>query len=185
MAGSDENSSGWRGVKTVATAALLGLTGCATTQLAQHAERVAPGYSYSAAAGRLAFPLPPEELESALLETLNERGFDSIKLTSTNSSDSATISARSPDHRSVTIGLRPDSLGSEAVVRVGRFGDSKLSRDLLERTAARIGLMATPPPSAASADTEGATAAFSRQGVPDAVMLREQAGAGFQDAFIP
>jgi hypothetical protein len=129
--------------------------------------------------------MPPQELESAILETLNERGFDSIRLATAGSTDSATISARSPDHRSVTIDLGPGPLGSEAVVRVGRFGDDKLSREVLERTAARAGLMASPPPPAASPDRDVATAAFSREGVPDAVMLREQAGAGFQDAFIP
>lgn len=164
---------------------LLAVCGCATTNLALKQVELAQGYVYDAPAGRLAFPVPPQTLESALLETLNERGYKEIQLE--DATDGSThIQAQGPDNRSLSLAISPNGSGSQAALQVGRFGDKLLTRDLLERTAVRVGLLSRPVGSAASNSGQQAGSAFAPSGVPDAVMLREQAGGGgLQDGFLP
>jgi hypothetical protein len=74
---------------------------------------------------------------------------------------------------------------TQVAVRAGWFGDEPLSQAILERVGIRLGnrnpeSIPTKAPSAPSANPF-----FSRDAVPDSVMLRDFAEAPYRDRVIP
>jgi hypothetical protein len=94
----------------------------------------------------------------------------------------ATLTGRGADGRPVTVTVRSRGTGSAVGVRVGRFGDAALSRALLDRIGVRLGTEPPAPIPAEVPSTPGSQPFFSRAAVPDAVMLRDQAEAGYRDS---
>jgi hypothetical protein len=97
----------------------------------------------------------------------------------------ATLSGRVPDGRPVTVTVRSRGAGSAVGVRVGRFGDEALGRALLDRVGVRLGTRPPAPIAPETPSTPGSNPFFSRAAVPDAVMLRDQAEAGYRDRPAP
>jgi hypothetical protein len=97
----------------------------------------------------------------------------------------ATLSGRGADGRPVTVTVRSRGNGSVVSVRVGRFGDEALCRALLDRIGVRLGTLPPAPIPAEAPSTPGSQPFFSRAAVPDAVMLRDQAEAGYRDSPAP
>ena len=127
-----------------------------------------------------------EALESASLESMNDLRFWEIRLEDSRlESPERRITARSQDGRKAVIVLRPVGSGAQVSARVGTFGDSPLARLLVDRVGVRLGFL---PPSTISRDLPAAAGKEMTPlpGVPDAVMLREQAGGGFSgEGFTP
>jgi hypothetical protein len=94
----------------------------------------------------------------------------------------ATLSGRGADGRPVAVTIRSRGNGCDVGVRVGRFGDEALSRTLLDRVGVRLGTLPPAPIPTEVPSTPGSQPFFSRAAVPDAVMLRDQAEAGYRDS---
>lgn len=97
----------------------------------------------------------------------------------------AEISGRVADGRPVTVTVRSRGVGSVVAVAVGGFGDEALSRALLDRIGARLGILPAAPRTPEAPSPSGSRPFFSRGAVPDAVMLRDQAEAGYRDSPAP
>jgi hypothetical protein len=113
---------------------------------------------------------------------------DDLKMTSIQRGRDGTvfkIDAKTADNRPVTVTIRHHNGTSRVSCRIGWFGDEPLSRALLERTGIRLG---TLPPAAIPENAPSRPASnpyFSRDAVPDSVMLRDIAEAPFRDHVVP
>jgi hypothetical protein len=96
------------------------------------------------------------------------------------------IDATLHDGRHARITLRPLETGQLIAIRIGRFGDRAYSQAFFQRIGVRLGTLpaeAVPdePPTSGSFGSR----MFSRDAVPDELMLREQADAGYRDTLVP
>jgi hypothetical protein len=74
---------------------------------------------------------------------------------------------------------------STTTARVGWFGDQALSRAILDRIGVRLGELPPEPIPDTIPSTPARNPFFSREAVPDEIMLRDQADAAFNDRVIP
>jgi hypothetical protein len=101
---------------------------------------------------------------------------------------SSDVSGLTADNRPIRATIEAKEDRSLVIVRVGPDGDDALSRAVLARIAAR--LATGPGPAAATAPAGDPAQAspgrpYARGAVPDSIMLREQAQAGYRDTPVP
>jgi hypothetical protein len=129
------------------------------------------------------FALPPGKVGEAISEAMTD-----LKMTAIEPGrDGAVykIQAKTADHRSVMITMRPHQGQTRVACRIGLFGDELMSKALLERTGIRLG---TLPPAAIPNEvpsSPGSNPFFSRDAVSDDQMLRDVAEAPYRDRVIP
>jgi len=165
----------------VAAVGVLPLVGCATTKPGLSGEVSPPSdqYSYFTGRGVQDFALPPVAVKAAVYEAMED-----LKMTVTHRGRDGVVSqidGRTSDDRSVTITIRPQQGVTHVGCRIGWFGDDPLSKTLLERVGIRLG---TLPPAAIPEKPPSSPASnpfFSRDAVPDSVMLKEFADAPYRD----
>jgi hypothetical protein len=166
---------------------VLSQSGCATTGLIGSSRAIptdadsvsGTSYSYSAGRGIQNFAAAPSAVKPAVNEAMED-----LKMTVTHRRRDGAASqfdGRTPDDRTVTVTVRPRQGMTQVSCRIGWFGDDPLSRTLLERVGVRLG---TAPPAAIPENPPSAPASnpiFSRDAIPDSVMLRDFAEAPFRD----
>jgi hypothetical protein len=171
----------------LAAAGLLAETGCSTTgsitrphALPTDAENSAGmSYSYSAGRGIQEFAVAPPAVKAAVHEAM-----DDLNMTVTaHRRDGAVsqIDGRTADDRAVVVTIRPRQGRMQVSCRVGWFGDDPLSRTVLERVAVRLG---TAPPAAIPANPPSSPASnpiFSREAIPNSIMMRDRADKPYAD----
>ncbi|HMB06138.1 MAG TPA: DUF3568 family protein [Isosphaeraceae bacterium] len=140
------------------------------------------GYSYRAGRATQVFSYPPSTLEPAVVAAMDDLRIGSVR----KGLDGGVlrIEGTTPDRRTATVLIRPQQGASRVIVQVGWFGDEPLARALMDRLGVRLG---TLPPSAIPAEPPSAPASnpyFSRDAVPDEIMLRDQE-AGYRDSPVP
>lgn len=132
---------------------------------------VVPTYAYASGTASQGFARPREEVEAALREAMTDLGIRRVGLIEADA-EQTTVKGRTGDGRRVELALVERGPATEARVRVGLFGDEALAKAVLDRVGVRLGTL--PPeaiPSAVPSDPEG-NPYFSREAVPDSVMLR-------------
>jgi hypothetical protein len=159
--------------------------GCATVNTLALAPSDSTKTDFSYTAGRatqdLVFPL------SVVLATV-PNALEDLRINSVRQTRDAGVvifEGTTADNRSATVAVRPRQGTTRVTVRIGWFGDEPLSRALLDRLGVRLGSL---PPSAIPVNPPSSpdpNPFFSRDAVPDAQMLREQAESRYRDTPIP
>ena len=132
---------------------------------------VVPTYAYASGTASQGFARTREEVEAALSEAMDDLGIRRVGLIQADA-EQTTVKGRTGDGRRVELALVERGPATEARVRVGLFGDEALAKAVLDRVGVRLGTL--PPeaiPSALPSDPEE-NPDFSREEVPDSVMLR-------------
>jgi hypothetical protein len=137
------------------------------------------GYSYAAGRATQVFVYPLSTLETTVVAAMDDLRIGSIR----KSLDGGVlrIDGTTPDRRTATVLVRPQQGASRVIVHIGWFGDEPLSKALMDRLGIRLG---TLPPSAIPVEppsVPGANPYFSREAVPDEIMLRDRE-AGYRDS---
>jgi hypothetical protein len=165
------------------TALLLASAGCATTSPFIDPIGGGSAFSFSAGRGMQDFPATLSAVAPAVIAAMDDLRMGQAR----QSQDGAVlrIEARTEDDRPVAVTLRFRQGATQAGVRIGRFGDEPLSRTLLERVGVRLG---TRDPEAIPVDAPSAPSGnpyFSRDAIPDSVMLKDFADAPYRDRVVP
>jgi len=163
--------------------AVFGASGCAT--IPPTAEFAAAGADVSYTGGRAlqSFAYPPSAVLTALNEAMGDLDLKSIR--NNRNGTVSRVESTTADDRPVVATLRFFRSSSVVTVRVGWFGDEPLSKELLKRTAVRLG---SQPPEAISSSAPSSPSRnpyFSRDAIPDSVMLKDFAEAPYRDRVIP
>jgi hypothetical protein len=160
-------------------------SGCATMSPSSVTEEARPAtsFTYSSGRGVQNFTASPAAIRTAVLEAIDDLNMNVVG----RGRDGAVtqIDGRTSDGRTVTVTLRPQQGTTRISCRVGWFGDQPLSQALLERIGIRLG---TLPPAAIPDQAPSHPAAnpiFSREAVPDEVILRDFAEAPYRDRVDP
>jgi hypothetical protein len=166
-------------------AACLCQPGCATVPPAAEFEAAGAdaAFSFSSGRGIQSFPSSPAPVLAALHEALGDLELKPAQVR--HDGTVLRLESRTSDDRAVVVTLRSHRANTYATVRVGWFGDEPLSRALLQRTAIRLG---SQPPEAIPVTAPSAPSRnpfFSRDAIPDSVMLRDFAEAPYRDRVIP
>jgi len=142
------------------------------------------GYSYQAGTAAQSFSRPRIEVETASQEALAD-----LQMRLSGNVDwgpeRTAIHARSADGRRVELTIVDRGSSTEALVKVGLFGDEAMSKALLDRIGMRLG---EQPPEAIPDEvpsTPESNPYFSRDAVPDEVMLEGFTDSGHQTPAIP
>ncbi|RUL85008.1 DUF3568 family protein [Tautonia sociabilis] len=175
---------------------ILGLSGCQTTgPIGQGGPSlVVPTYSYTSGMASQGFARPRTEVEAALGEAMDDLQIRRVGLVEADA-EATRVHGRTADGRRVDLTLLDRGPATEARVRVGLFGDEDAARTVLNRLAAHLGTLpaeASPMQDLtglatdANADADPATIPyFSRQAVPDSVMLRGFGEANGTSSLLP
>ncbi|CAN5742392.1 hypothetical protein BH23PLA1_BH23PLA1_32800 [soil metagenome] len=161
--------------------ALSAVLGCKTTG---SWAPMALNHSYQAGTASRAFPKPRAEVEAAAKAALADLSIQAAHPAKANLEETR-YEGRTADGRRVRLDLQARGALTGARVRIGPFGDEPLSRALLDRIGVRLGTLppeALPvePPSDAESNPY-----FSREAVPDSIMLRDFSDPGYRDSPIP
>jgi hypothetical protein len=174
-------------IRFLTSAAALGtvisVSGCATVPRGLSVATAGPEFSYGLGRGTQSFGA----LLSAAIAAVNDAMGD-LHITSivpTREGPVARVEGTTEDGRRVVVMLHTNQGITQVAVRAGWFGDEPLSQALLERVGIRLGThnpesIPAKPPSSPSANPF-----FSREAVPDSVMLRDFAEAPYRDRVIP
>ncbi|WP_337177737.1 DUF3568 family protein [Paludisphaera sp.] len=171
-----------RAKRRATLAALLALApGCALPKPAT--APISREFEFSAGQGSRTFPAPAAVVSVAVAEALADLEMRDVR----SMRDGAVLRYESvtPDDRSCSVTVRSLAGSSTTTARVGWFGDQALSRALLDRVAVRLGELPPEPIPDELPSTPGRNPFFSRDAVPDEVMLRDQADATYNDRVIP
>jgi hypothetical protein len=158
-------------------------TGCMTVGPVAGPVMNATGFTYTAGRATQDFPYPPTALQSAISGGMDDLRIHSVHLM--NDGGILVYQGSTADNRRVSVTIRPNQAVSRLSIRIGWFGDEPLSRALMDRIAIRLGEL---PPKAIPVDPPSEPASnpyFSRDAVPDSVMLRDQADAIYRDSPVP
>ncbi|QDV33240.1 DUF3568 family protein [Tautonia plasticadhaerens] len=142
---------------------------------------VVPTYAYASGTASQGFASPRPEVEGALSEAMTDLDIIRVGLIEADS-EQTLVRGRASDGRRVDLSLVDRGAATEARVRVGLFGDERLAKAVLDRVGVRLGTLppeATPAEVPASGETIE-NPYFSKQAVPDSVMLR-----GFSEGIAP
>jgi hypothetical protein len=144
---------------------------------------VVPTYAYASGTATQGFAWPRDEVEAALGEAMTDLNIRRVGLIEADA-EQTRVRGRAADGRRVDLSLVERGAATQANVRVGLFGDEALAKAVLDRVGVRLGSLppeAIPAEVPASFESEEAeNPYFSRQAVPDSVMLR-----GFSDGVEP
>ncbi|OJW18658.1 MAG: hypothetical protein BGO49_23305 [Planctomycetales bacterium 71-10] len=163
-------------------AALLALSpGCALPRPAM--APVSRDFEFSTGQGAQTFPAPSSAVAVAVAEALSDLDMRDVRPLR----DGAVLryEAVTKDDRSCSATIRSLAGSSTATVRVGWFGDEALSRAILDRVAVRLGERPPEPIPDEPPSTPARNPFFSRDAVPDSVMLRDQVEAPYNDRVVP
>ena len=138
---------------------------------------------YSGGRGRASFPVPPSQAAAAVAEALGDLGIELRQ----QSRDGAVvrIEGTTHDQRPVNVMIRSSREQSFLAVRIGWFGDEPLTRAILERVGVRLGRLPPQPIPPCAPSEPAANPYFSRNAIPDSVMLRDLAESPYRDRVIP
>ncbi len=169
----------------LAAAVLSGIptTGCMTVGPIASPVLSATAFTYTAGRATQDFQYPAPTLQSAITGAMDDLRVHSVQLT--HDAGMLIYHGSTADNRRVSVTIRPNQAVSRVSVRIGWFGDEPLSRALMDRIGIRLGEL---PPSAIPIDPPSEPASnpyFSRDAVPDSVMLRDQADAIYKDSTVP
>jgi hypothetical protein len=134
----------------------------AAAGLAYGAGKATQGFAYPASAVQAAIPAAMSDLQ---IKQIRERRDGRAWI----------FQGTTKDGRPANITFRPGNGAARVTARVGWFGDEPFSKALMERIGIRLGSL---PPKAIPDEPPSSPAPnpfFSRQAIPDATMLREQA----------
>jgi hypothetical protein len=168
---------------TTVTAVLLGLIGCATVPPAAEMAATTSSFTYTAGRGSQAFAAPPAVVIAALHDAMADLSM--TLLSSTRDGAVHRVVARTADNRQVVATLRWHQVVTAVAVRVGWFGDEPLSQAILERVGVRLGSREPEAIPSTAPSTPSRNPFFTRDAVPDSVMLRDFAEAPYRDRVIP
>ena len=172
-----------RSVLVTALGVCLLAAGCATVPHTAVADGASSEFSFSAGRGTQLFAASPQQVIAALDQALGD-----LELTPIQHARDGTVvrvEAKTKDNRRVSATIRTLAGTSQVTVRIGRFGDEPLSRSILDRVDIRLGgrdpeAIPSTPPSVPSHNPF-----FSRDAVPDSVMLQDFVEAPFRDRVVP
>ncbi len=161
----------------------IGLMGCATVPPAAQVAATCSAPSYSRARGWESFTAPRAAVLAALNDSMNDLNLE--KIHGTRDGSVSRIEASTKDNQRVVATIRSHQDATQVSIRVGWFGDEPLTQAILERLEVRLGSRSpegipTTVPSAPSRNPY-----FSRDAIPDAVMLRDFVEAPYHDRVIP
>jgi Protein of unknown function (DUF3568) len=157
-------------------------SGCAT--VAPSPERLlSTGSSYSAGRAIQDFSLPSTKVGTAMTEAMADLKMASIQ--PGRNGAVYKIEAKTEDNRAVMVTLRPHQTQTRVSCRIGMFGDEPLSKALLERTGVRLGTLPPVPIPDQVPSSPGSNPFFSRDAVPDEMMLKDVAEAPYRDHVVP
>jgi hypothetical protein len=171
-----------RAKRRATLAAMLALApGCALPRPATVS--ISREFEYSAGQGSRTFPVAAAAASAAVAEALADLDMRDVR----SMRDGAVLrfEAVTKDDRSCSVTIRSLAGSATTTARVGWFGDQALSRALLDRVAVRLGELPPEPIPDEVPSTPGRNPFFSRDAVPDEVMLRDQADALYSDRVIP
>lgn len=156
--------------------------GCSTVApvVGSYATVSPSGFSYAAGRGSQEFAFPPAAVHQAVLDSMSDLRITSVK--EIHDAGAVIFEGTTADDRSAHVTLRPNQAKSRLTVRMGWFGDEPLSRALMDRVGIRLGAL---PPEAIPDKVPSSPSSnpfFSRDAVPDEIMLRDQAEARYHDS---
>jgi hypothetical protein len=157
--------------------------GCATVPHQALSEGSFSEFSFSAGRGTQLFAAPPALVIAALDQALGD--LELMPIQHNRDGTVLRVEAKTKDNRRVAATIRAFAGTSQVAIRIGRFGDEPLSRSILERVGVRLGsrdpeaIPGTPP------SVPAHNPYFSRDAVPDSVMLHDFVEAPFRDRVIP
>jgi hypothetical protein len=143
------------------------------------------GFAFDSGWASQGFLASEDQVREALSEAITD-----LKIRPTGQSQAepaiSIIDGQLADGRHVRITLRTLDTGNLVAIRIGHFGDQKYSRAILQRIGIRLGTLpaeAIPddPPTSGSFGSR----LFSKDAVPNELMLRDQINAGYRDAVVP
>jgi hypothetical protein len=160
-------------------------SGCATTRPGARIEPApsAASFSYGAGRGIQDFAVKPAAARTAVFEAM-----DDLKMTVIHRGPDGPVTqsdGRTSDGRTVTITIRPQRSETRVSCRIGWFGDQALSRTVLERVGIRLGTLPPAPIPDEPPSTPAPNPIFSREAIPDAVILRDFAEAPYRERVDP
>ncbi|MBX6314561.1 MAG: DUF3568 family protein [Isosphaeraceae bacterium] len=161
-------------------AALLSLlSGCKTVVPALPGPAPAAGlFAFHGGQGEQVFPRPSDQVREAVLGALAETRVHAIH----QSRDRGTLvlDGTAADGRHVHLTIQPQGPRTLVTARFGRFGDELRSHDLFDAIGHRLGL-----PAAGEDQPQEHVPLFSREAVPDAMMLRDHTDSFYRDTPAP
>jgi hypothetical protein len=164
---------------------LLWTCGCATVGPPPVTPRGADGYVYEGGWGVQGFAVPEEAAQQAVIEALGDLQMRGIHRE--RSRDAVMVDAQAHDGRHARVAIHRGGSGVVVAARIGRTGDDALARAIMTRAGVRLGTRpAEAIPGEVPVEEPGAGAGFfSRDAVPDEVMLPEQSGSQYRDTPTP
>jgi hypothetical protein len=165
-----------------AVATVISISGCATMPrvLGVAAE---PEFSYSLGRGTQSFGAPLSIVMAAVNEAMGDLNITSI--VPTREGPVARVEGTTEDRRRIVVMLHTNQGITQVAVRAGWFGDEPLSQAVLERVGIRLGTRSPESIPTKAPSSPSANPFFSRDAVPDSVMLRDFAEAPYRDRVIP
>jgi hypothetical protein len=143
------------------------------------------GFTFDSGWASQGFLASEEQVREALNDTMADLKMRPLSQSRADPAISI-IDAQLADGRHARITLRSLDTGLLVAIRIGRFGDEKYAQAILQRIGIRLGTLpaeAIPdePPTSGSFGSR----LFSKDAVPDAEMLPDQANAGYRDTMVP
>ncbi len=140
--------------------------------------------SYQAGTAARVYPISRPEVEAAARDALAELSIRADRPAQATPQQTQYL-GRTSDGRRVRLRLQAQGPSTAAQVRVGTFGDESLSKALLDRIGMRLGTQ-PPEPLPVEIPSDGdSNPYFSREAVPDSVMLRDLADPGYRGLPVP
>jgi hypothetical protein len=164
-------------------AAVLATAGCQAVAPIAAPALAAAGPAYGAGKITQEFASPYPAVQIAIGGALADMQVQQVR--QRQDGPSRIYEGTTPDNRPVTVTLRPGNGAARVTARVGWFGDPPFTKGLFERVGIRLGSLPPAPIPAEPPSAPKANPYFSREAVSDALMLREQVNALYQDRPIP
>jgi hypothetical protein len=146
---------------------------------------VPAGFSYGAGKATQEFAAPAATVQGVIAAAMDDLQIKHVR--QRHDGQAQIFQGWTKDNTPAVLTLRPGNGAARVTARIGWFGDEPYSRALFERIGIRLGHR---PPAAIPEQPPSAPAPnpfFSRQAVPDAVMLREQSESHllYRDTAVP
>jgi hypothetical protein len=154
------------------------LAGCSTTGPFGREKLSLPvGPSYVGGRGMQLFPASTN-LVANVKDAMSDVGVHTI-IQNEDPSGAIILEGKTVDDRKARVTIQTSGVNSTVSAKIGWLGDEPITRALLDRIGSRQGTM-PPQPNAAETSSEPARSQplFSKDAVPDSVMLRDQIGSG-------
>jgi hypothetical protein len=161
----------------------LWFLGCATVRPIDDGPVSAENANYSTGRAIQDFRAAPTDVGNAVAEALGDLKME--KITRGRNGTVLKIDGRTEDNRLVTVTIRHNNPLSRVSCRVGWFGDEPLSKAILERTGVRLGTLPPAPIPERPPSRPSPNPYFSREAIPDSVMLGDVADSPYRDRLVP